>query len=78
MPPPVEPRVQLSADLSRSNDVRTTPGTQLVSGREIASAHVLAMLTRKIQLDASAGVADRDTPRENRQGTVTVTWAFGR
>ena len=72
------PKVQLMADWSRSNDARTTPGTQLVSGREIASAHVLAMLTRKIQLDASAGVADRDTPRENRQGTVTVTWAFGR
>ncbi|MEQ1831979.1 MAG: hypothetical protein ABL977_02905, partial [Candidatus Eisenbacteria bacterium] len=71
-------RLQLSADWSRSNDARSTPGVALVGGREIASAHVLAMITRKLQLDAAAGVADHDTPRENRQATVTLTWAFGR
>lgn len=71
-------RLQLSADWSQSNDTRSTPGVALVGGREIASAHILAMITRKLQLDAAAGVADRDTPRENRQATVTLTWAFGR
>lgn len=71
-------RLQITGDWSRSSDARTTPGTQLVSGREIATAHVLALITRKLQLDAAAGVADRDSPRENRQATVTLTWAFGR
>lgn len=72
------PRLQLSGDWSRSNDERTLAGLQSISGREVASARLLALITRKLQLDASAGVADRGGPRENRQGTVTLTWAFGR
>ena len=70
--------LQLSADWSKSTDQRTASGSQGVSGREIASAHALLMLTRKLQMDAAAGVADRGGPRENRQGTLTLTWAFGR
>jgi hypothetical protein len=72
------PRLQFSGDWSRSNDERTLAGLQSISGREVASARLLALITRKLQLDATAGVADRGGPRENRQGTVTLTWAFGR
>ncbi len=71
-------RLQLSADWSRSSDQRATTGAQPINGREIASLHALAAITRKVQLDAAAGVADRGGPRENRQATVTLTWAFGR
>ncbi len=71
-------RVQVGADWSRSSDVRSVAGLQSIGGRETTSAHVLALITRKLQLDASAGVADRGSSRENRQGTLTVTWAFGR
>lgn len=74
----VHTNLQLMADWSRSSDQHATAGTQLVSGREIASVHVLALLTRKLQLDATAGAADRGGPRENRQATATLTWAFGR
>ena len=70
--------VQITGDWSRSTDQRYTTGIQPVSGREIASAHALLLLTRKLQLDAAAGVADRGGPRENRQASMTLTWAFGR
>ena len=70
--------VQLVADWSRNSDLRAAVGTQAVTGREVWSLHALALVTRKLQLDAAAGVADRGTERENRQGTLTLTWAFGR
>ncbi len=72
------PSAQIVADWSKSNDVRALTGTQAVNGREVWSLHVLALVTRKLQLDAAAGVADRGSERENRQGTLTMTWAFGR
>lgn len=74
----VHPRLQVVTDWSRSSDERTSSGLASVNGREIATARVLALLSRKVQLDAAAGIADRGGPRESRQGTVTVTWAFGR
>jgi len=70
--------LQATADWSRSSDLRTSNTAQSVNGREIVSVHLLALLTRKLQLDAAAGVAERGTARENRQGSVTMTWAFGR
>ena len=70
--------LQATADWSRSNDRRNSAFAQSVTGREIVSLHVLALIGRRVQVDASAGVAERATPRENRQGSVTVTWAFGR
>jgi hypothetical protein len=71
-------KLQLSADWSRSSDQRATSGSQPVNGREIASLHALALLNRKLQLDVAAGIADPVSARENRQATVTLTWAFGR
>jgi spore germination cell wall hydrolase CwlJ-like protein len=70
--------LQATADWSRSNDRRNSAFAQSVTGREIVSLHVLALIGRRVQVDASAGMAERATPRENRQGSVTVTWAFGR
>jgi len=74
----VHRNLQLSADWSRSSDERATASAQFLSGREIASVHALALLTPKLQLDASAGMADRGTARETRQASVTLTWAFRR
>jgi hypothetical protein len=74
----VHRNLQLSADWSRSSDERATASAQYLSGREIASVHALALLTPKLQLDASAGAADRGTARETRQASVTLTWAFRR
>ena len=74
----VHRNLQLSADWSHSSDERATASAQFLSGREIASAHALALLTPKLQLEASAGVADRGTTRETRQASVTLTWAFRR
>lgn len=70
--------LQATADWSRSSDQRTSNTAQAVAGREIVSVHLLALLTRRLQVDAAAGVAERGTARENRQGSVTLTWAFGR
>ncbi len=70
--------LQATADWSRSSDLRSSNTTQAVNGREIVSVHLLALLTRRLQVDAALGVAERGTPRENRQGSVTLTWAFGR
>lgn len=72
------PRLQVLADWSNSTDTRSHSGVQRVSGREIGSVHVLALITRTLQLDATAGIADRGSATENRQGTATLTWAFGR
>lgn len=72
------PSMQWVADWSKNSDVRALTGSQTVNGREVWSLHVLALVTRKVQLDAAAGMADRGTERENRQGTLTLTWAFGR
>ncbi len=71
-------RVQLAADWSKSDQSRTDSSAQPVSGREIASAHLLALLSRSLQLDASGSIADRGTARENRQMNVSLTWALGR
>lgn len=72
------PNLQCVADWSRNSDVRAITGISAVSGREVWSVRMLTLLTRKLQLEAAAGVADRGSPRENRQGTLTLTWAFGR
>lgn len=70
--------LQATADWSRSSDARATGGAQTIQGREIVSLRLLALLTRRLQVDGAFGVADRGNPNENRQATLTMTWAFGR
>jgi hypothetical protein len=71
-------RLQLSGDWSRSDQLTTTSGAFGVTGRETASARLIALIARNLTLNTGGGVAERGTPRENRQLDASLTWNFGR
>lgn len=69
---------QITGTWSKSDEQRADPLADLLSGREIASARLLAALTRSLTFNGGATVANPGTSEERRQIDAGLTLAFGR
>jgi hypothetical protein len=71
-------KLQLTGTWSRSAETRADASANPLSGREIATARMVAALSGSLSVNAGFSVAERGTPRESRQYDAAVVMGFRR